>query len=135
MRNLERRRAIKIVEQGAETEVRLTSEGKKQVEKLRLQDLTIPKPKTWDKKWHLVLFDVPEYLKVGRDALRITLNRLGLYQIQKSVFVYPYPCEREISIVADAFAFEKYVHCFTVEGMKASYHEHLVRHFGLAGEK
>ena len=131
IRNLEKQRRISIVEKGEDAEISLTPLGRKEAMRVQIQDLTIPHSTQWDHKWRLVIFDVPEYLKVGRDALRNTLNRLGLYQVQKSVFLYPYPCENEIEAVARAFEFENYVHCFTVEAMKDSYRKQLMKHFKL----
>src|SRR3989344_5958203 len=62
------------VQDGEDTKIRLTVDGHKEAAMLRLHELTISRPTQWDGKWRLVIFDIPEYLKVGRDALRNTLN-------------------------------------------------------------
>ena len=129
VRNLERRRLIRRVQDGEDTKIRLTVDGHKEAAMLRLHELTISRPTQWDGKWRLVIFDIPEYLKVGRDALRNTLNRLGFYQIQKSVFIFPFPCEKEIGEVASVFSFERYVHCFHVEVLALTYRKRLMQHF------
>lgn len=51
----------------------------------------------WDKKWRVVIFDVPQEMHSKRNRLRLKLKALGFYMIQKSVFVFPYPCEKELS--------------------------------------
>ncbi len=50
----------------------------------------------WDKKWRLILFDIPSNMEKQRQAFRRKLKYIGCYMIQKSVFVFPYPCEKEI---------------------------------------
>ena len=42
------------------------------------------------------MFDIPSNKNKSRDALRWKIKELGFYQLQKSVFVYPFPCEKEI---------------------------------------
>src|SRR5688500_8289137 len=44
----------------------------------------------WDGKWRFLIFDIPEKLKHGRDALRNKIKELGFHELQKSVFVFPY---------------------------------------------
>ena len=52
----------------------------------------------WDKKWRVVIFDIPQELHNERNKFRARLKSLGFYMIQKSVFVFPYPCEKELAI-------------------------------------
>lgn len=52
--------------------------------------------KIWDKKWRVILFDIPTELQKKRHSLRHRLRTIGAYMIQKSVFVFPYPCEDEV---------------------------------------
>lgn len=39
--------------------------------------------KDWDKRWRIVVFDVPEELRKGRDVLHSKLRALGFYELQK----------------------------------------------------
>ena len=41
----------------------------------------------WDKKWRLVMFDIPESQRSVRDRLRRILNNLGLGILQASVWI------------------------------------------------
>lgn len=52
--------------------------------------------KSWDKKWRIIMFDIPSELSKTRHSLRYFLKSIGAYMIQKSIFVFPYPCEREL---------------------------------------
>lgn len=53
----------------------------------------IHRGKAWDKKWRIVVFDVPESKRATRDRLREAVVMFGFVQIQKSVWAYPYPCD------------------------------------------
>ena len=81
----------------------LTENGKQRALRFNIEKLEIKKQKIWDKKWRIVAFDIPEKKKRGRDALRQKLQELNFYQLQKSVFVCPYPCEKEIHFLCEFF--------------------------------
>lgn len=57
------------------------------------------KPKRWDRRWRIVLFDIPEKRRKTRDALRKTMKSFGFYRLQDSVWVYPYDCEDVIALL------------------------------------
>jgi hypothetical protein len=89
--------------------VRLTKKGKVYFQKILFEDVRLPEPKKWDGSWTFVLFDIPVQFAKERTAFRWRLKDLGFYQYQKSVWVYPHPCEKEILYVADYFGIGKYV--------------------------
>ena len=108
--NLKRRKLIETIRDKNDVViVRLTKKGETKIRKFSIDVLKIVKPKKWDKKWRLVMFDVPNYLSKARRALSDTFKDLGLYQLQKSVWVYPYPCEDEILFVAHFFLVERFI--------------------------
>jgi CRISPR-associated endonuclease Cas2 len=49
----------------------------------------------WDGKWRMVIFDIPEDARDKRDQLRWLLKKRGFIKLQASVFVNPYPLNRE----------------------------------------
>ncbi len=61
------------------------------------------KQKRWDGRWRLVIFDIPEDRKYAREALRRRLKFFKFFPFQKSVFVFPYPCEKEIRALGEYF--------------------------------
>lgn len=73
--------------------LRLSEKGEKKLEKLILSNYELRVPRVWDKKWRVIIFDIPEYRKNLRDKLRKTLIYLGFCKIQNSVWVFPYDCE------------------------------------------
>lgn len=52
--------------------------------------------KRWDKKWRIVIFDIPETMRIKRAALRDLLARLGFKKIQKSVWLSPHNLLSEV---------------------------------------
>ena len=61
------------------------------------------RPKVWDKKWRIALYDVPTGERLKRDAIRAALQRIGFFQLQKSVWVYPFDCGKEIHFLISFF--------------------------------
>jgi len=92
-----------------ETVLVLSEEGKIRLMQFDLEKIQIKKPKSWDKKWRIVIFDIPKSKNKARDALRNKLKDLGLYQLQKSCYVYPYECKEEIDFVSEVFDVSPYI--------------------------
>ena len=114
--NLKRQKLIKIIkEKDGRFKIKLTNRGKKRMLKLSLENVHIQKPKTWDKKWRVVIFDVPNDFNPAREALRRKMKKLGFKQLQKSVWVHPYDCEDEILFIAEVLKVEEYVEIITAE--------------------
>jgi DNA-binding transcriptional regulator PaaX len=125
---LKKRKLIEIKEKGGKTIVLLTEKGKKRKFQYDLNNMEIPKPKNWDKKWQLLMFDIPENKKFVREALRNKLKDLGFLQFQKSVWIYPYSCENEIDFITEYFSIGPYLNLLTV---KIIDDKPLREHFGL----
>ena len=114
--NLNKHGFIKVLRQkNGKTEILLTNKGKKRIHTFCLQRLTLEKPQKWDKKWRVVVFDVPVTHNQARTALRRKLIELGFYQLQRSVWVYPYACEDELLFVAHVFGIENCLNIFTTQ--------------------
>ena len=65
--------------------------------------IAISKPSKWDKKWRIVVLDVPEKKRQARDALRSELRKLGFLELQKSVWIFPYDCQDAIDFLVELF--------------------------------
>lgn len=85
----------------------LTDKGEKELERLENTDWKIDKPKKWDGKWRVLIFDIPEYRKSTRDKVRRTLISIGFVKLQNSVWVYPYDCEDTITLLKSDFKIGK----------------------------
>lgn len=96
-----RKGKVEMRKVGGETEVKITDMGKTEIIKREMEKLGIAKPEKWDGKWRMVFFDVEELRRGRRDLLRRWLIKLGLRRMQKSVWVYPYPLEKEIKFLRE----------------------------------
>lgn len=92
--------------------VKITKKGTMRALTYELDTLALVPTKRWDKKWRVVIFDIPEKYRKLRDIFRLRIRQLGLYQLQESVYVSPYRCFDEIE-----FLRELYGVAFTVQYM------------------
>ena len=92
----------------------LTKKGEAYFQKILFDDVRLPEPNRWGGEWTFVLFDIPVQFSRAREALVLRLKALGFYQYQKSAWVYPHPCEKEILYVADYFGVGKFVEILSV---------------------
>lgn len=96
--------------------VNLTEQGELKARQWELKALKIEPPRRWDGKWRVVAFDISEQRGKARRALHEMLKRLNFHQLQKSVFVHPYPCEAEIELIRDVFHIHpQEIICFIAE--------------------
>lgn len=118
-RSLRRLSAEKLIEEkklpNGSFKLVLTDEGKQQAKILSLlgSSINFKKPKKWDKKWRIVLFDIPEKDRVFRDILREHLRELEFFKLQHSVFVSPFPFEKPILELISLYSAEAYVRVVT----------------------
>ena len=93
--------------------VAITTFGKDLVTRYNLDDLVIKKPDEWDGGWRFCAFDIPKKAnKLARHALVDKLKALGFIMLQKSLWVHPFECREELSVVAKSFEVEPYVCAF-----------------------
>lgn len=107
----------------------LSENGKQKALRFNIDKLEIRTPGQWDGKWRIVMFDVPEKLRRLRDSLRLHFREIGLIELQKSVFVYPYPCEKEIEFILEFYNARKHVRFILAE--KVDNQLHLMKKFNL----
>lgn len=118
---LEKKGLIKRKTTNGEDYYSLTLLGNDRAKKYRLHSMKIVPQKKWDGSWRLVMFDVPEDRKMARRGINLVLKKLGCMQYQKSVFITPFPCKKEIDFVGECFDVRKYIRIITaheVEGVE-----------------
>jgi len=106
---LNNKRLIKLTQKDEKLYIEITENGKKLIKNFDYDNLELSKPKKWDKKWRLVIFDVPEKKNKERHALSEKLKNLGFYPLQESVYIYPYDCRDEIDFVCEFLEINHYV--------------------------
>lgn len=114
LKRLEKNRFFILRQASGKFYIKLSEKGEKIVQQIKFDNLKITVPKKWDKQWRIIIFDIPEKgKKRARDALRIKLREWKFYQLQKSVWVCPYPCEEEIQVLCDIFKIGDFVNIIT----------------------
>src|SRR3989338_2272588 len=108
----------------------LSENGKREALRFNIDKMKIKKPRQWDKKWRVVMFDVPERLKKLRNSLRFHFRQLGLVELQKSVLVCPYPCNKEVEFIVEFYDARKYVRFILAD--KIDNEQHLINRFNLS---
>ncbi|TSC93886.1 MAG: phenylacetic acid degradation operon negative regulatory protein [Parcubacteria group bacterium Licking1014_1] len=98
---LKKEGCVIIEERNEQIYISLTEKGKRKAGYLQIDNLKIKKPKTWDRKWRIVMFDIAQLKKLYREIFRGKIKELGFVSIQKSVWLCPFECKKEISILKD----------------------------------
>lgn len=131
LKQMEKREILYIEEKNGETYVYLKDKGKIELVKHSIRLLLVfkKKKKKWDGRWFIVFFDVPENERIKRDYLRKLLKYLGFYQYQKSVYIFPYECEKEIFLIKKIIEGAKYMKYIIAE--KIEEEEKIKRFFNI----
>ena len=129
MRNLKRSKLVIFKEKDGKFSVEITEKGKRVLKEIDISELKNKTPKDWDGLWRIIIFDIPENKKYGRDALREKMKEVGFYQLQKSVWAFPYECEKEIELLVEAFDINSFVNIITAKKIKDD--EKLKKYFKL----
>ncbi len=118
----------------SEENVGLTPSGRKLLEReiVRLRQGLKGKV-SWDGKWRLVAFDVPEVWRESRSALRLVLKRAGFHQLQQSVWVHPHECAELVFLLEEDKRL--YRNVIRVEATAITGEELLMRKFGLKRDR
>ncbi|MBI4066289.1 hypothetical protein HY411_01090 [Candidatus Gottesmanbacteria bacterium] len=83
--------------------IAITRHGMTRALSYELDTMSITPSKRWDGLWRVVIFDIPEAYKRMRDMFRMRLVQLGMYQLQESVYVSPYPCFDEVEFLRELY--------------------------------
>lgn len=108
IKRLEKRGYVALTKMPEGFALKLLKKANKRLQGILLEDVKFPKDKKWDGKWRLFLFDIPEKSRLARNMLRRKLKDLGMYNIQRSVFAYPYDCRKELDFIADYYGIGRY---------------------------
>lgn len=103
LKRLHKQKIVDMIETEEGPVVKITENGLTRALKYKLDDMKIKRKDSWDKKWRIVIFDIPEQKRRLRDAFRDRLKQLGFYQLQKSVFVHAFPCFNEVEFLRQIY--------------------------------
>lgn len=130
IKRLEKQKLVEIFTEGDQTLVRITQEGKVRALRYKLSEIQVKKPNVWDKRWRVIIFDIPEKYKRVREMFRDHLKMMGFYMLQRSVWVHPYPCFNEIEFLRQIYKVEIDVTYILAQKIENS--DYLIDHFQLS---
>ena len=123
---------IMFEERDGKRYARITEVGKQVLAFESLRDKALQKPKRWDGRWRVVLFDIPERRRRVRNQLRRFMQEFGFMRLQDSAWIYPYDCEDIIALAKASFRIGADALYMIVEQLERD--KHLREHFGLPTE-
>lgn len=109
LERLRKRKLVNVSYRNGETVLEITQDGRKRALEYKFDEMKIKKPREWDNKWRIVIFDIAEERKAMRERLRAKLKELGFLSLNDSVLIYPYPCPDEIEFIRQVFGVGKEV--------------------------
>ena len=112
-------------------QLKITQRGKRYLFRcLSLGDnKELNKNKKWDGKWRVLIFDIPESRRFDRTNIRQAIISIGFMRLQDSVWIYPYSCEKIISLLKAETESEGDVLYMIVEMLEND--EEIKKHFGI----
>lgn len=110
-------------------ELVISKKGQQALGDSELDALSITRQNRWDGRWRVVMFDIPEEKRAARNALTAHLKGIGMYPIQRSAFVTPFPCVSAVRALADHYDVMK--HLFMIEADNIETTIDLVKYFKL----
>jgi len=126
VRHLKNSGMVKIVEIQNQKFIKITKSGQLEV-LLKKAKTKITGP--WDGKWRLIIFDIPEASKDKREFLRSLLKRQGFYKLQASVYINPYPFNREAIDYLNQTGLIDFIRILRIDDMDND--KQLIKYFGL----
>lgn len=118
LRRLQKQKLVEIKDINGKQRITITQKGKTRILEYAVDELEITKPKTWDKKWRVVIYDIPNRKKYLQELTRETLKNLGFLAIQESVYIIPYPCYKELEFLREYYHVGPYIKYLLVDKLE-----------------
>lgn len=120
---------IDVKERGDELKLTLKDYGHEKALKYSIEDIKIIEPAVWDKKWRMVIFDIPESKRPARNIFKAKLDEMGFAQIQKSAYIHAFPCHNEIGYMRSLYSLEPYIRLAVLDKLEGD--DALRKRFGV----
>jgi len=125
------KKLVEVEETEAGIIIKITDKGKRRVAFTDIEDLKIKTPLSWDKKWRMVMFDIPESKREDRRYFAEKLSEFGLLMIQKSCWIHPFECLEEVGYLTDILDLDQHVSLVVIE--ESNFNDFAIRHFKKVG--
>ena len=122
---------VRFVEKNGTKRMEITETGRRAITlEEQKAALAAQHGKRWDKRWRLVMFDIPQHRRRDRDRLRDEIQACGFLRLQDSVWVFPYDCEDLVVLLKADMRIGKDILYAIVETMEND--GWIKKHFGLS---
>ncbi|MEK7601691.1 MAG: hypothetical protein AAB480_04130 [Patescibacteria group bacterium] len=122
---------VRFVEKNGKKRMEITGTGRRAIAlEEQKAALAAQRGKRWDKRWRLVMFDIPQHRRRDRDHLRSEMRGCGFLRLQDSVWVFPYDCEELVMLLKVDMRIGKDVLYAIVESIEND--GWIKKHFGLS---
>ncbi|OGL36692.1 hypothetical protein A3A68_02550 [Candidatus Saccharibacteria bacterium RIFCSPLOWO2_01_FULL_48_13] len=129
---LKRQKLVSVDHQEGGYRFKLTKNGAKRLAQLELDNINIPSPKKWDKKWRIISFDIPVQSTPQRAVLVHHLSKYDFLMLQRSTWAHYAPCFKQIQQITDYYGLTNYCAFIEVSEIDRSSQKRLRQHFGKA---
>jgi len=89
----------------------LTERGESRMEEAANRIFKL-QPQTWDGKWRMLMYSIPEEKRSVRDELRKELVWSGFGSMANSCWISPNDLEKELKAIIESYDIKDYVHFF-----------------------
>ncbi|OGE20027.1 hypothetical protein A3A14_00270 [Candidatus Daviesbacteria bacterium RIFCSPLOWO2_01_FULL_43_38] len=129
LRRLYSQKTIEISEGNNQVCIKLTQKGHSRLLKYNLEEIMIEHPPRWDGKWRVIIYDIAKEKRVLSEIFRQFLTKMMFLKLQKSVYLTPYPCDKQIEFLRQYYGLDKEVLYLVVN--KIENEEAYKKYFGL----
>ena len=105
---------VKQISKNGKNFLELTAKG--ELQRLFV-NMAVLKQNKWDGKWRILIFDIPEDAREKRNHLRGLLKKNNFVKLQQSVFINPYPLNREALRYLNQTGLKAFIRIIKVEEM------------------
>ncbi|OGG05046.1 hypothetical protein A2Z33_07230 [Candidatus Gottesmanbacteria bacterium RBG_16_52_11] len=102
LRRLEKQKLIERVRQDGREVLKISATGRTKVLYNALESLGLTSKK-WDGFWRIVMYDIENSRKKEQYLIRRLFRKLGMYPLQKSVYLFPFQCFDEIEYIRSLY--------------------------------
>ncbi len=92
--------------------LQITPKARKRYAESSVKKIVQSPQEKWDKKWRVIIYDIPIHKDDARRALQSSLRKYGCRPLQKSAYITPFPCAEDIERLAVYYKVEQYVTYF-----------------------
>ena len=100
----------------------LNEDGKRRALTYKIRYAKIRPTGPWDKKWRIIIYDIPEDEREARDAFRDHLIQLGIRKLQHSAGIHPFDCKDEVEFFIELLDIRKYVRFIVADSIDDEAH-------------